>query len=128
MTCGRAFLKGAEGGGQLRWPPTQPSPAGRAATGLPADKAEREAAGARPRLVARTATPPRCSPPAAAPDPPAPRLTASRSAPRPPSGFSPATNKGRSIRSTAIVPRRPQQCRETPNKLAVRERPPQRER
>ena len=119
-TGGLAFLEEAEGGGRLGCPqaaPPRPAPAsppGRAATGRPGEKAEKEAAGAIPSPAARTA--------ASAPLPPTrgrPRV------PRP--GASPATTKDKSTTSTAMVPRRPQQCRTTRSGPAGRDRPPQHE-
>lgn len=78
--------------------PTQPSPAppgpvsasppGRAATGWPREKIEREAAGARPPPAARTAAPAPLPPTLGCPRPPSPAALGapSRSASRPPPG------------------------------------------
>lgn len=117
-TGGRAFLEEAKGGGRLRCPhaaqPRRPAPAsppGRAATGRPGEKAEKEAAGPRPSPAARTA--------ASAP------LPSTRARPRVPRPrASPATKKDKSTTNTAMAPRRPQQCRATRSWPAGRQRPP----
>lgn len=72
--------------------------------------------------------PPQCRTPAAAPRPRALQLRVSWSAPRGPPESSPATNKDSSTTSTAMVPRRQQQCRATQNGPGGRERPPRQQR
>lgn len=100
-------------------PPTQPSSARPRQAPPPRagrEKAAREATRVPP--LDRTATPAPLPPPT-----PAAQGLPERAPPAP--GSSPATNKDSSTTSTAMVPRRQQQCRATPNGPTRQERPPQ---
>lgn len=100
-----------------------PAPPGRVATGQSRQKAEGGSWGEAAAACLHCGT----RPTAALPRPPPTRSPKAqgllkRAPPTP--GSSPAT-KDNSTTSTAMVPRRPQQCRTTRNGRARRERPPQ---